>query len=341
MKLTNLIHSPLCAALLGAGALGLLSGCSAVYEDLDPCRNDAKVHLRFTRNMSGQDRYASDVHCARVLFYDAKGDFISSEVLTGGAADTKATLPKGAYHAIAIGGMDCEDASFGYNLTPDEQHNYFDLRSELGLTRVIAESASPLHPHFQSFADFDIEDLPNAHVPVEMDLTKNTNHIRILISYKDGFPIADGAFWATITADNAVIGLDGKIVKQETPVTYKPYDKGVETVSTEGKDSYLRLFQDFDIAKIDATDSPVLKIFSRDEGNKVVFEKPLVEILQTAKDKELPATSMEDYLDLQDNWTITFSDMIPDHGFAGAYVSVNGWEVVKVTIDLSGDNKSN
>ncbi len=327
MKLRFVNHS-LYVALLGAA--GLLSGCS-VFEDLEPCRNNAQIRLRYTRNMAGSDRYASDVHCARVLIYDAAGNYVSTFTPEGAAVDIP--LLEGDYHAIAFGGMHCEESSFGYNLDAAQSHNYFNLVSELRNSRAAAtESASALHSHFQSFADFHMQNLEGAHVPVEIDLTKNTNHISLEMACKGGVPIAAGAYTATITADNAVISHDGKIVKQSAPVIYRPFSTGYGPLSLTENKNIACISQEFDLSIIDDQDAPVLRIY--DAKGVLVYTHSLMPLFEKAKQHELPDVGMREYLDRQDNWLIQITDIESGNGFTKVSLFINGWQVVNNKFEL-------
>ncbi len=320
MKLKFVNHS-LCVALLGA--TGLLSGCS-VFEDLEPCRNNAQVRLRYTRNMAGQDRYDSDVHCSRVLIYDADGNYLSTHTPDGANVDIP--LLEGNYHLIAFGGMHCEESSFAFNLDAGQTHNYFDLVSELGGTRAaVTESASPLHSHFQATADFSMQNLEGAHVPVEVDLTKNTNHITVEMATKD-VPITAGAYTATITADNAVISHDGKIAKQATPVTYRPYGKTMATLSYGDGKQVPCISEEFDLSIIDEQNPTVLRVYAPD--GTLVLTQQLLPLFEKAREQELPAAEMREYLDRQDNWVVQLTDLDPGNGYTGVKVSINGWVIV-------------
>lgn len=328
---STLVNRSIYIALLGLGALGFLSGCNVIYDDLPPCRNDAKVRLRYTRNFSGQDSFDSDVHCARVLIYDAEGKYISTHTPDGANIDIP--LLEGDYHLIAFGGMHCEESSFAFNLDAAKEHNYFDLMSELGGGRApVSESATRLHPHFQAHADFSMQNLEGAHVPVEIDFTKNTNHIRLEMAYQAGVPIAAGAYTATIEADNAVIAHDGKIVKQGAPIIYKPYESGLGSLSFIDGAAVPCIAEEFDLSIIDHQDAPVLKIYNA-EGN-LTFTQSLKPLLEKAKQNEMPGADMREYLDRQDNWLVQITDIEPTEGFIGVKVRINGWIIVNNKYEL-------
>ena len=67
MKLNSYILTLLSAAL---------TSCSAVYEDLEPCPTGADVTLTYCKNMQGSDLFDAQVHCAKLLLYNAEGKII-------------------------------------------------------------------------------------------------------------------------------------------------------------------------------------------------------------------------------------------------------------------------
>ncbi|MDE6559336.1 MAG: FimB/Mfa2 family fimbrial subunit [Muribaculaceae bacterium] len=320
MKLTDIFLSAIAAVAL--------TSCSAVYDDLDPCPQGVDMTLTFTRNMNWEDQYDTRVHCAKIRLYDQKGNFFGEYDVDGNMANLE--LPVGKYHAIVYGGMSCENASFDFSHSAADAHHYSALETFIKGTRS-PESTLQLHSQFHGTGDFEVKWDDLRHREHTIDLTHNVNNFKILLSYSDASEIKPEEYEVTITADNAVTDHSNNVVKQGEDVTYHPYAEGEiadgkKVDGTPAPNAYL----DLSIGRLTTDSNATLHVVRKEDGASML-EIRLVDVLEEIMGKDSKATSLQDYLDRQDAWTLEFT-IDPKPSFTT--IKVNDWLVVINKWDL-------
>lgn len=301
--------------------VSLLASCSAVYEDLEPCPQGADIRLTFTRNMQGEDLFDAEVHCATLLLYDAEGHFLGQYPYTEGHT-LKLDLPTGEYHAIAYGGMLCEDADFDFAEALADGHHYSDVQTYIKGTRDVTLSKD-LHQHFHGMSDFTITDDDMTHISHVIDLTRNVNNFHVVLSYSDGSTIAADDYHFTITADNAVTDHANNIVKQGESVVYYPHSFDTIRAGEEGASVKANIT----IGRLEADTEATLKVTTKD-GQTVPVYIDLMEYLAKISKDDMPGGSLQDYLDCQNDWTLEFTLEPESDKIAGLKFKINDWIVV-------------
>lgn len=316
-----------CASILVAGLA--LTSCDAIYEDLDPCPRGADLKLTYTRNVVGADAFDQSVHCANVHIYDGEGHLVSSHSMNGATASLP--LPPGRYHAVAYGGMDCEEASFAFNdLFSDPAHLYTGLTTSLLPATRDGEalvSSAQLHPHFHAAADFEISAEDMSYRPVVMDLTKNTNNVRVVLQHSDGSSVDPEKFSFAITADNSTMAHDNSLVAQGSDVTYRPWIQSsmVAGLMTDGT-PVTCAFAEMATARFTPDLKAVLTV-TRKSDNTAIIRLPLVNYFDMIKSYEMKDVSLADYLDCQDMWSLVFILDPKTESWAQLGFIINDWSV--------------
>ncbi len=314
MKLNSII--------LPSIAVLALTSCNAVYEDLDPCPKGAEITAVFSKNMSGVDAFAADVHCPKLYLYNTEGNYVGTyEFDENGHLDME--LPAGQYHALAFGGMHCEEADYDFNTDFSEVHHYSTIEAYIRGTRAGAEISRRLHPHFHAVTDFTVNDDDNGHQQITMEFTKNTNKIRTVLAYEDGSAISASYFDFSITADNVATDHANNIIPQGQDATYSPHDFGGDVAEVDGKPSN-EAWAEMTIGRLEPTTNAVLHVTRKSDGKSVV-DLDLVKYFEKIKGSDLGNVSLQDYLDRQDEWVISFTLDQDTEKLAGLTFKINGW----------------
>ncbi len=324
------LYSYISCGLLAAAALGLAS-CDAVYEDLEPCPKGADVTLTYTRNLLNVDAYAAKVHCANLLLYNDQGYLVGNYPYNG-AATLSLDLPAGRYHAIAYGGMHCDDSHFDYSKDVNGTHSYPGLYTFIKGTRA-GEVSDNLHSHFHGTADFEVPEDAAGHVPSTISLTKNTNNFRVVFQYEDGSPITPNDFNYWLTADNATLSHDNKIIPSGAETTYRPYETGTFTglhIATGGECA--NAYADLSTSRLEPSTAAILHVTTA-AGDKVM-DLDLIRYLNMIRANEMRSGSLQDYLDCQDMWTLVFMLDPQTNQLAGLQFKVNDWILNLANSDL-------
>lgn len=316
-------------SILAAGAL--LSSCSAVYEDLQPCPTGLNIRAHYDHNMTDADAFASASHCAEAYVYGADGHFLTSAKF-GSEQSVKVDLEPGDYHVIVYDGMDCPDASFVYETQMHADHLFTDVVTCLKATRG-AESSDNLHSHFHAASDATVETGATGHNDLDVHMVKNTNNLRVVLQHVDGSDIDPDMFDFALIADNSAMGHDNAVVKRDNPVTYRPWTTG--TVQSglllvdENQDTRMieNAYAEISFARLMADDSPTLHIgLKADE--RVVLDIPLVPYIEMVRSQMFATLELQDYLDRQDQYSIVFMLDPKTHEWIGIQIRVNDWDLI-------------
>ncbi|MDE6805260.1 MAG: FimB/Mfa2 family fimbrial subunit [Muribaculaceae bacterium] len=317
MKLKNLI--------LPAITVVMLSSCSMFHDELEPCRQKANIRLSYTKNVEGTDKFNEQVHCAKVLLYDGSGTYMGQYDYDAAAGGISVSLPAGNYHAVAYGGMGCDEADFLFADPLSEGHKYSSLMTYLNGTRA-GESSKDLHDHFHSTGDFTVAGLDTGEVSTVLDLTKNTNRFRVELMYEDGSAITANDFICTITADNAVTDYANNVVAQGEDVVYRAHTTGIGTAET-GEGDVPMAWSAFTTGRLTA-DSNITLHVDRTAWPDKTLDLPLIEYLKEVYKHEMTTGTLQDYLDRQDTWNVSVT-VQPDHGrVVVVTLKINDWKLV-------------
>lgn len=329
-------------------ALSVFGGC--VNESLDPCP-EKKTTLRFVYdyNMERANAFHQQVHCLSVLIYDEEGKFVtrqtetSEDVLADENYRMTVDLPAGRYHAVAYGGMECEESSFAFTVLPQNGSLLSDLGVRLDPGALTDDSRRLLHNHFHGAADFTVKSDASSETRVEM--MRNTNSIHVALQNAYGSPISHEDFEFSITDDNTLFTHDNTLVPAGE-VTYLPYlsetitaeEDGNEELDTkadgdeEGEDAPVSIatahFTTSRIVQAKAT-KPILSVKRRSDGHEV-FSIPLASYMLLFKenhDRTAPMGNQE-YLDRENTWNFVF--FLDDHNggtWIKSQIIVNDWLV--------------
>lgn len=321
-------------ALISLG-LALLPSCSAVYEDLDPCPQGVDFRVVYDHNVLSADAFDSANHCATVHIYGESGYYLTSAGFNGNRNLT-VDLPAGNYHFLVYDGVDCEDASYVYGHDLSATHHFTDAHTKLAVSRAAAVSADPLHPQYHSAGDVTVEEDATGHTTAEVHMVKNTNNLRVVLQNQDGSDLSPDIFDFSVTADNSTTGHDNNVIPTGDEVTYKPWVTG-QVVSglifnkEEGATPAHNAFAEISFGRFMADNGPVLHIAlapTEDEEGENLIDVDLAAYINMIKSYEFADTSLQDYLDRQDQFSIVFILDPVTHKWVQTLIKVNDWDIV-------------
>ena len=316
MKLKSIILPSLALA-------AAMTSCDAVYEDLNPCPQGADFVLQFTHNMTGEDRFSADVHCPVLFLYDSEGNFVDRYNFDD---DGKLSLEleEGDYHAISFGGMDCPEADFVFNQDFLTSHHYTELETYIRGTRG-GESSKRLHAQHHAMEDFTVIATPEGHTKVTLDFIRNTNLIKAELAYSDGSAISPSTFNYTITADNAATDHANKVVASGEHTVYRPHDTGTDPQGmTIDVANIPTAWAEMTIGRLEEDMTATLLVTRAATGEQVA-KIDLVKYFEKIMGNELSGVTLQEYLDRQSEWTISFTLDPETEKLAGLQFKINGW----------------
>lgn len=307
----------------------LTGGC--IREDFAECKNSYDLRLVFDRNMLYTDAFASQVRSVDVKVFDSStGREVYSYADSGAAlaqADYRVALPipPGTYDILCWAGM-AEGDSFGYALPAADmlqQHNVA-LNTENGvsgrrlnnlyhgLTRGVTFVSGNSLGHDQNQT-------------TTVYLTKNTNRVCVMLHNLDGTELDESGFTFSITSGNALMNFDNTL-DPAGRVTYRPWHVTPIMLETETKSETVQsaLAAEISMARLVPDGNSRLDVYRTDDGERII-SVPLERNLLLYKGEYHSMMSDAEYLDRQDDYTITFILDRNNNWDRAAMIYVNNW----------------
>lgn len=307
----------------------LTGGC--IREDFAECKNSYDLRLVFDRNMLYTDAFASQVRSVDVKVFDSStGREVYSYADSGAAlaqADYRVALPipPGTYDILCWAGM-AEGDSFGYALPAADmlqQHNVA-LNTENGvsgrrlnnlyhgLTRGVTFVSGNSLGHDQNQT-------------TTVYLTKNTNRVCVMLHNLDGTELDESGFTFSITSGNALMNFDNTL-DPAGRVTYRPWHVTPIMLETETKSEPVQsaLAAEISMARLVPDGNSRLDVYRTDDGERII-SVPLERNLLLYKGEYHSMMSDAEYLDRQDDYTITFILDRNNNWDRAAMIYINNW----------------
>lgn len=304
------------------------------------------------------------VHCYTLNVYDEEGQLIrqyheSGDNIRSNHYRLQIDLPHGKYHIRAFGGTACDRHSFSPMLavgeqlqpmSPDEPHRMDQLRMQMDYDRNRMTSDRLLHDYYYAYA-LDGQPMADAEVVVDGEMyrehtlrfMRNTNSIRVLMHqamtvtdengnpYEKFFPVNPDDYLIRVIDCNTLFDYNNRPVLTGDPardnVTYYPWTTGTVTASVQAasqEEQPITASADISVSRLMAGTQGRLEILNRASG-ELLMSMPL-NYLQFSKPAELKNMSVQEYLDRQKYWNVTFIRH-SNELWADATIIINGWTV--------------
>lgn len=288
----------------------LTGGC--IREDFAECKNSYDLRLVFDRNMLYTDAFASQVRSVDVKVFDSStGREVYSYADSGAAlaqADYRVALPipPGTYDILCWAGM-AEGDSFGYALPAADmlqQHNVA-LNTENGVSDHRLNNLYHGLTRGVSFVSGNSVGHDQAQTAT-VYLTKNTNRVCVMLHNLDGTELEESGFTFSITSGNALMNYDNTL-DPAGRVTYRPWHVTPIMLETETKSEPVQsaLAAEISMARLVPDGNSRLDVYRTADGERII-SVPLERNLLLYKGEYHSMMSDAEYLDRQDDYTITF-----------------------------------
>lgn len=315
----------------------LTGGC--IREDFAECKNTYDLRLVFDRNMLYTDAFASQVRSVDVKVFDSStGREVYSYADSGAAlesADYRVALPipPGTYDILCWAGM-AEGDSFGYALPAADmlqQHNVA-LNTENG---VSGRRLNNLYHGLSRGVTF-VSGNSLGHDQAQTTtvyLTKNTNRVCVMLHNLDGTELDESGFTFSITSGNALMNFDntldpaGRVTYRPwhvTPIILETETKNETKTETKSEPVQSALAAEISMARLVPDGNSRLDVYRTADGERII-SVPLERNLLLYKGEYHSMMSDAEYLDRQDDYTITFILDRNNNWDRAAMIYINNW----------------
>lgn len=312
---------------------------SCIREDFAECKDTYDLRLVFDRNMLYTDAFASQVRSVDVKVFDSStGREVYSYADSGAAlesADYRVALPipPGTYDILCWAGM-AEGDSFGYALPAADmlqQHNVA-LNTENG---VSGRRLNNLYHGLSRGVTF-VSGNSLGHDQAQTTtvyLTKNTNRVCVMLHNLDGTELDESGFTFSITSGNALMNYDntldpaGRVTYRPwhvTPILLESETKKETKTETKSEPVQSALAAEISMARLVPDGNSRLDVYRTADGERII-SVPLERNLLLYKGEYHSMMSDAEYLDRQDDYTITFILDRNNNWDRAAMIYINNW----------------
>lgn len=338
----------------GMMSLAALTACDSVIYDYEgDCDPYYKVRFKYVRNLKYADAFASEVNDVTLYVVDTETGKVvwqkneSGEALASGDYLMDVDVAPGTYTLVAWCG--------------DGHRTHFTV-GDSGTLEGLQCTLNQRVPHKEGYEDFEgsgvdtnlgdlyhakleaqvFPDTQGVHV-YEMDLTKDTNDLHIVLQQMSGEPV-EGSFTFTLVEDNGKLDWDNSLMPDEQ-LTYYAHTvrsgiAGVEVPDYKGDgegNSRATITQvrtvvaDLKVNRLMADRKAMVKIYN-DADHSLVASIPLVDYALLVKGADAHLSD-QDYLDYRDDYSmVLFLD--PGYRWISTEIYINSWKIVNQDTEI-------
>lgn len=320
---------------------GALASCDSVLDFNDgDCTAEYRVRFKYDYNMKFADAFANEVKTVTLYAFDKNGQFVyqkteEGDILKADDYSMKVDIEPGEYHLIAWAGLVKDNRSFAIPLlTPGvsdieqltvKTNRITKTRANGENENLITDKLVPLW-HGESTQVFTRTNGKKETIVV--NLVKNTNTLRIVLNQMSDKEIDINKFDFSIYDDNGWMNYNNKLLKDDL-LTYKPYSTSTGTTTRandEGENTPISVaVAQLSVARLVAEQNPILRVTNNETG-KVAIQIPLIEYLKLLRMQEYTKMSDQEYLDRQDEYSMTFF-LDKDMTWLKTTIVINGWTI--------------
>ena len=308
-----------------------------IFEGEGDCGIYYRIRFKYDYNIKFADAFANEVNSLALYVFD-ENDILVEEIattdkaaLSSGTFEIPLELAPGNYTLLAWGGLMNEE-SFDLLATTEvgtttlqelqvKMHRQHDAEGKA----TVSEDLLPL---YHGTMPLVITDEPGTYTET-MSLVKNTNVVRILLHEMSGHDVDADKFIFEIRDSNGLYDWDNTLLNDEM-ITYSAWYQSTGTADMEDYNSRAITtvnvaLAELTIGRMKAGSSPILYIKSRETGKDVV-RIPVADYALLVKGYYRANMSDQEYLDRQDEYTLTF--FLDEGEWVSSVIYINSWRVV-------------
>lgn len=343
-KLNNMKHnkrqiiSGLKALAAVMAMMFTVTSCGMMEDDQSDCPKQLRVNFKYDMNMKFADAFPNEVKTVTLYAFDKDGNLALQKLESvkdienrGGYMSVDELKPGNYTLKVWAEGEERFANSYIYGNTDNK--NISTLTSRINRsTRAIDHDITALYHGLLKDADLNLDGYGVKTATVE--LTKNTNVVRVVMQNASGKKLNAADFDFYIKDDNSFLGYDNAAMPEDsiTYVAWSKYDGILNpnhqpTVnSDESVTPTSAVVAEMTVNRLFADKNPQLCIFKHATGEKIL-QIPLIDYVLLVKGNYNKGMTDQEYLDRQDEYNFVF--FIDDnHNWLAAQIYINSWRVV-------------
>lgn len=353
MNIRALIRHEAAKAAAAFACLLTLTSCDGLlYDDEGDCSVHYRLKFRYDMTLNGADAFAAEVSSVHLYAFDEQGvlSWEQEEQISPATAEDytmELDLPAGDYRLVAWCGLrnDGErQESFSVPEVHVGQTRLEELQCSLNRKRGPegAYSDERLYRLFHGTLDVTLPSDDNGGIyDYTMRLTKDTNHVRVILQHLSGEDVDVSQFTFRLDDVNGLLGHDNVVMDDEN-ITYRPW----ATQNSEaalGKDDVRSIvyvkgaIADMTVGRMmESHRNRTFLTISNREGSTVA-RIPLIHYAILGKEyyeKEYKRKMTDqEFLDREDDYVMTFF-LDENHQWVSSQIMIHSWIVVTSEVDI-------
>lgn len=334
-----------------------LTSCDLINEYEGDCTTRYRVKFVYDMNLKWADAFSSEVRSVNLYLFGSDGLFVKQFAAAGQALSQPGfciefdenTVPPGDYTFIAWCGLVNDGVAMESFRVPEPVAGQTTMEELTCMLNATASRSETLYSDSQ--LKFLYHGMITANLPDAKDgntydyvipLTKDTNHIRIILQELSGDRMDENDYEVSIEAHDGWLAYNNTLLPDNPTVVYTPWAKGTSILEITGENGLpaynYGISADLSTSRMMSSHSNdfYLNVKDAQSNNEIIAKVPLIQYALLAKDyyNQAYGHNMDDqeFLDREDEYTITF--FLYKKKWIDAYIDINSWRVVIHNYDL-------
>lgn len=333
--------------------LSALPSCNNwLYEEEGDCSVYYHLRFRYDRNLKWADAFANEVSSVHLYAFNKSGVLVwqQEEQIDQSTAENYSMLldlPSGDYRLLAWCGLrnDGErEESFAVSEARVGETRIEQLQCALNRQRdeYGAYSKKRLYRLFHGSLDVSLPSNDDVgSYDYTMYLTKNTNHIRVILQHLSGEDVNVNQFTFRIEDENGLMAHDNELLEDEN-ITYRPWklQNGEAGLGKDGTRAIIHVkgaIADLTVGRMMEKHREKMFLTITNQEGGTVARIPVIDYALLAKDyyeEEYKRTMTDqEFLDREDDYVMTlFLD--ENNKWISSYILIHSWLVVPSYVEI-------
>lgn len=321
---------------LAFAALFAVTACDQMHHDYHDCSTHRRVRFVYDRNMKFADAFAHEVDNVTLYAFGADGRLAYTKTERVADIDRRGgymevdDLPSGVYDLLVWAeGKERYAGSYEFGTAVLGESDASVLKCRVNRTgRDLAHDLTSLF-HGRSEAQ-DFTELPRGgEQTATVSLTKNTNHVSVVIQNLAGVDLVPEDYSFTIDDENTYMDYDNALLPADS-VTYHAWAQynGTAGVEVEARAEFTdnqAVLGELTVNRLMTDRKPRLTV--RGKEGKKILSIPLVDYVLLVKGQYNREMTDQEYLDRQDEYNLTFF-LDEGNNWLSSSILINSWRVV-------------
>ena len=339
-----------------------LSSCDDhFFDDEGDCDVHHIVRFVYDMNLKWADAFASEVNSVNLYVFDNNDKFVKEYVcggteLTDPGFGIELDLPVGTYKFLAWCGLNnpgATEESFSVPIPMPGVTTLNEMTCALNTQSVgvygnesddTVYSGERLYFLYWGFLATSLVDNHDGQTyEYVINLTKDTNHVRIILQEINGDDLDPNDYEFTIESANGLMAWNNQLLGN-TIITYQPWSQvndevGVGKIDVvDGSLTYVKgIIADMSVARLMATQaSSVFLTISKSDTKEIIARVPIIQYALLSKSYyELAyghSMTSQEFLDREDEYVMTF--FLINGRWMDSYIDIQQWRVVLHDYDV-------